>query len=252
MKNIIPELKRHKGKALGYTRVRGHFTYFGRWPDATKPAPDQVRQRYEAWLMKYLRGEDFTTRLAPLVQEPTLNELWAAYQQWMRVYYVKDGVPTSEVGAIANVCQVVVEQYGHELVKDFALWKLLHVRNQLIAKGWSRRNINKQISRVRGMFKWAVMQGKCPFLLLEQLKQLPPLKKGRSNAREKPRIQPVGWAVVAATIEHLRQPLPDLIRVHWLLGCRAQHVCAMRACDLHTTPDGRHYYAPPVDKGEHR
>jgi integrase len=76
------------------------------------------------------------------------------------------------------------------------------------------------------------------------------LKASRSNAVERPPIQPVPWETVEKTLPHVHEPVRTMVRVHWLLGCRSQDVRLMRPCDLDRSgPVWR--YTPSTHKTEH-
>ena len=84
-----------------------------------------------------------------------LNNLILAYVKHAKDYYRKDGMPTSEVGAIKAALRHVRKLYGLTAAKDFGPLALKTVRDSMVAGGWARTTVNQQIIRVRRMFRWA-------------------------------------------------------------------------------------------------
>jgi hypothetical protein len=68
---------------------------------------------------------------------------------------------------------------------------LANVRQAMIAAGRSRKLINKDVHRVRGMFGWAIEHEMLPVEVHQALRRVKGLRKGRSAARETMPVQPV-------------------------------------------------------------
>ncbi len=81
-----------------------------------------------------------------------MNELLVAYWDHVRVYYVKDGKPTSEPDTIRQALKPVRELYGNTQVGDFSPLALKAVRQAMMDRNRCRSYINKQVNRVRKMF----------------------------------------------------------------------------------------------------
>jgi hypothetical protein len=122
----------------------------------------------------------------------------------------------------------------------------------MVLKGWAREYCNKQIKRVRGMFKWAVSHELVPVSVLEALRTVAALKRGRTDAPERPKIKPVQWSHVEATLPYLADPLPAMVRAHYLIGCRAEDICILCTADLQfNLEDGLWRWSPHTYKTEH-
>lgn len=229
----IPKLGWHKGQGRWYlTDPRtGKEVYLSRKTTRTDPPPKQVQGRYRAWV------EEFLTTKEPAVvgRNPTVNELWLAYLLWCQSYYRKGGRQTSEVAVIRTACRVVARLFGETRVRQFGPVELERVRQEMIRLGWVRRSINKQINRVRGMFRWGVAHDHVPVEVLTRLRTVGPLKRGRTEAVEKRTRGAVSWEAIERALPFLAEPLPDLIRAHYLIGCRAAEIVAMRPGDIDRT-----------------
>ena len=60
-------------------------------------------------------------------------------------------------------------------VADFGPRRLAALRAEMVNRGWIRRNINRQISAVRSIFKWGVAR---ELVSPEVLQALEPLRHG--------------------------------------------------------------------------
>jgi hypothetical protein len=66
-----------------------------------------------------------------------------------------DGSPTSEIGNFKQAMRPLRQLYGDTLACEFGPLKLKALQQKMIALDWCRPHINKQIGRVKLMFKWA-------------------------------------------------------------------------------------------------
>jgi len=76
------------------------------------------------------------------------------------------------------------ELYADTLAAEFGPRALKAVRQKMLDAGWCRPYINKQVNRVRHIFKWAVSDELLPGSVLHGLQSVPGLRKGRSDASE--------------------------------------------------------------------
>jgi integrase len=150
--------------------------------------------------------------------------------------------------------------YGHTSAKDFGPLALKAIRHKLIAQpittrikvtdpstgkhvwqekllrvGLARGVINQRINRIRRLFKWAVENELVPSSILEGLRAVRGLQRGRSAARETEKIRPVSLALVEETLPHLSATVADMLRLQLLTGMRSGEVVIMRACDIDMT-----------------
>src|SRR5262249_37635460 len=119
---------------------------------------------------------------AILAREPdlTIFELTAAYWRHVETYYVKDGKPTSQIHVVRMALRPVRELYGDTLAQDFGPLALKTCRDDMVARGLTRKSINSQVSRIRQMFRWAAEQELLPVSIHQSLCAVAGLKKGRT------------------------------------------------------------------------
>jgi integrase len=179
-----------------------------------------------------------------------MNELMLAYLNFANGYYVKDGRKTDEIDCIKSVIRVVREVYGHTPVNEFGPVALETVQKRMIQIDWSRKTINKQISRVRRIVRWGVSKQLIPPTALVALQSLEPLKRGRCAAREKAAIVSVPDEIVEKTIPFMRGPVAAMVRLQRLSGMRPCEVVSMRPCDIEFG-EASWVYTPRSHKMEH-
>jgi integrase len=212
---------------------------------------------------------------AAAVSGCTVNELILLYWRHVEGYYRKDGKPTSEPDTIRQALRFVRQLYGHTPAAEFGPLALKAVRDAMVKHpvtrrvrvldpetgevrkedrvyrvGLSRRLINKQVGRIRQMFRWATEQELLPVSVYQSLLTVKGLRKGERGAREKPRIKPVPAAFVDAVLPHLPPLVHAMVEVHRLCGGRPQDVVQMRPLDIDMTGDIWEY-RPPRYKTEH-
>jgi hypothetical protein len=95
------------------------------------------------------------------------------------------------------------ELYGHTAAAASGPLALEVVRQRMIDAGLCRKVINKQVSRIRSAFKWATRKQMIPPIVLEELRALEAQQRGRTAAKESPKLKPVPDAFVGAIRPHV-------------------------------------------------
>lgn len=229
----VPSLRHHKGRELGYVRVKRTDTYFsGKWPRSRKTPPTEIAAQYQDWLNRwYMVGR--SAEKVETSSDPTIAEIWLGYLTHCESWYIKDGKHTSEVQCIRDACSIVAKLFGDTPARLFSPKKLKEVREAFLASGWARQHVNKQVSRVRRMFRWAVSEELVPVAVLTAIETIEDIPKGRIRGlREQRKVTEIPWEVVELTFPALPQTLQELIRFHWLVGCRAGEACVLHVDDI--------------------
>lgn len=243
----IPKLCRHKrsGRAYVTDPATGKEVYLGIY------GTQEAEQEYQRWVKRYLaRISEVPTGLPPRSQ-PTIGELVLAYLGWARKYYHKEGKVTTEVNTIEQVSRHLVDQFGRQPADEFSPGDFKAIRQILIDRGLARRHINKQMQRVRRIWKWAVEHELVEPATYHRLQAIAGLQAGRTEAKEEVEVQPVPLDVVRATLPILTDTLADMVQVQLLAGMRPGEVCIMRWKDINrfSTP---WTFTPAVHKTQHR
>ena len=168
----------------------------------------------------------------------TVVELCKMYNDHAIEYYRRpDGTQTSEVSMFQTLAKILCELYGRLTVSEFSPLKLEAVRGAMIKKGWSRKNINTQISRVRMIFSFGVRKECVNVSVLEALKTVRGLARGRSAARETEKIKPVPVSYIEAVMPWVSRQVWAMIQLQLHTAARPGEICMMRLCDIDMSAD---------------
>lgn len=225
-----------------FVRLDGRRIYLRRYN-----SPESQR-RYQQVVAEWLAsGRQQPGGLEPLL----VVELIARYWHHVKDYYRKpDGTPTSEQHNVREALKPLKDIYERESAAEFGPLKLKAVHQHMIDKGWCRTNINRAISRIKRMFRWAVENELVPGSSHHALAALSGLRAGRSEARESEPVKPVADAVVGATVPHMTPMLRAMVQLQRLTGMRPAEVCLMRTCDIDIS-GSVWIYKPHRHKTEH-
>jgi integrase len=182
---------------------------------------------------------------------PAIDELILAYLEHAAGYYVKDGRPTSEQITLKAALRPLHDLYGRMPSAEFSPTKLMAVRHAMVTDlGWCRTHTNKQVSRIKSMFRWAVEHELIDASVHHALLAVRGLRKGRSEAREPDPITPVAEPHVEEILPHVSRQVAAMVRLQLLTGMRPGEVVIMRGCDLDTS-EKVWTYTPESHKTEH-
>ena len=246
-RNKSPKYRRQKrgeGKDLAFVELNGKRFYLGKY------ASDESRREYRRVVVEWMSRDGLPYTVG---QNITIVELVSAFWAHAKRHYRRaDGSPSRERANYRSVLKLLKNLYGHTLVGDFTPLALKALREQMIAKGWSRKSINRQVVRIRSVFKWGASEALVPEHVHRQLCAVSGLQAGRSTAQEPDPIGPVSEEAVAAVLPHVSPIIAEMIRVQLLTGMRPGEVCIMRPIDLDTSHNDVWTYTPQRHKNQHR
>ena len=241
-----PVYRLHKARNCAVVTLNGKNHYLGPWQSP------ESHEKYARLIAEWRRNNGV---LPTAVCSPsgvlTINELVLAYFRFAQTRYLKHGEPTSEVGCVRQALRPLRQLYGSTPAADFGPKALKDVRQAVIDSGRSRKSINKDVGRLKRMFKWAVGEELIEASIFQRLQAVDGLKKGQTSARETGRVPPVPVEHVDAVLPYLPPPVVAMIRLQLLTGIRPQEVSGIRPCEVSDRGDGLWAYAPAVHKTEH-
>ncbi len=239
----LPKYRLHKPTGQAVVSINGRDIYLGKWN--TRASRSEYDRVIGEWLpagrcMPQRRGG----------KEITIAELALAYLRFAKTYYRRDGRPTGELSPVKDAIRFLRTFYGHTLVSDFGPLSLESLQMRLVAAGLARSTINSHICRIRRVFRWGVAKEMIPASILEALRALPGLRRGRTSAREPKPVLPVPDEVVEGTLPYLPPVVCDMVRFERLTGCRPGEVCMIRPVDVDRSGEVWQY-VPERHKTEH-
>ena len=145
----------------------------------------------------------------------------------------------------------VVELYGGVQVSDFGPLALKACRERMVQRGLARRHVNQRVNRIRRCFRWGVENELVAPTVLEGLRSVTALKKGRTPAPETLPVQPVPREHVEAVLPHVAKQVACMIQLQLLTGMRPGEVVQMRPGDIDRSGDVW-VYRPIHNKTDYR
>lgn len=243
-----PGYRHHKARDLAVVTIDGKNHYLGPWQSP------ESHEKYAALIAEWKRnGGTLPCPAATTSTDAdtlTVNALILAYFKFAQTLYVKHGEPTSEQGCIRQALRFVRQLYGTSPAAEFGPRALKNARQAMVTAGRARKSTNKDVHRIKRMYRWAVEEELLSPDTYQELRAVAPLAKGKTAARETGKLPPVPTEYVTAVLPHLPPPVAAMVQLQLLIGARPQEVMGLRPCDL-SEGDGVWYYAPSVHKTEH-
>ncbi len=177
---------------------------------------------------------EWQTRLQRLLvyHDLTVNELIILFWKHVEQHYRHpDGTPTGEADNFRYALKPVRRLYGYSLANNFGPLALKAVRQVMLDADLCRSVINRQVVRIRMMFRWAVAEELIGPSVFHALKAVDGLKLGRSCARETNKVL-LFHADVEAILPFLDRFVSAMVQVQRLTGMRPGEICSMRRNEI--------------------
>jgi integrase len=238
-----PKYRHHKPSGRAVVTLDGHDHYLGKWQSP------ESRQEYDRLIAEWLTNGRRSPVKAGSSQGVSVNEMILAFWNHAEQHYRhRDGTPTSEVNEFRLSLKPLRELYGHTAARDFGPLALKAVRERMIDAGLCRGVVNQRVGRVRRMFRWCVENELVPPSVLEGLRAVRGLERGRSRASETEPVKPVPQAWVDAVLPFLRPQAAAMVQLQLHSGMRPGEVVRVRGVDIDMT--GKVWlYRPGSDQG---
>jgi integrase len=223
----VPTYRHHKFSNQAVVTLGGRDVYLGVFES---PASIAAYARLCAELQAgAAQAAVLRARAGTIAVNDLVEAFWAHAQAH---YRRRDGTPTNEVKEYKQVIRRLREHHGCTLAGDFGPIALQTVRRSMIAAGWCRTRVNKQVGRLRRIFRWAVAQELIPVGIVDALDCVEGLQRGRTDARESDPVEPVDWPRVDATLPHLWPTLQAMVRLQRFTGMRPGEVRLLSAAEI--------------------
>ncbi|MEX2141616.1 MAG: site-specific integrase [Pirellulales bacterium] len=240
---VTPKYRKHRASGQAVVTIAGRDHYLG--PYGTKASHIE----YDRLVGEWLAAGRPTSQ--PAANEITVVELIARYVRFARAYYVRDGRPTGEAQNIKQALRLLKERYGRTPATEFGPLALKALRDAMISEcDWSRPMVNSNVGRLRRMFKWAASEQLLSESAWRELGTVEGLRRGKTQARETKRVQPVADEAVDATLPKLSPVVADMVRLQRLTGMRPGELCILRPADIDRSADVWSF-TPQRHKTEH-
>ncbi|QDU23595.1 tyrosine-type recombinase/integrase [Urbifossiella limnaea] len=244
-KNVVPTYSKHPRNNTARAWIAGRWVSLGRYNSP------ESRAEFARLCAELAATSDAATSARSSTAGPTVAEVIAAFKEHAEAFYRKpDGTPTGETKEYQQALRIVRELYGHTQAREFGPVALKTVRTAMVAKGWCRSRVNRQVGRVRRVWKWAAAEEMVPGSLVHDLACLAGLRTGRSAAHETEPVGPAPEAAYRAALPHMTPTLRAMVQVQRLAGLRPCEVRLLTPADLDTSGE-LWIYAPAEHKMSH-
>ena len=231
----MPSLRLHKASGQAYVVLSGKAIYCG------KPDDSAAEQRYHKALAEWMAaGRQLPAEPNTITVKELLARFWTHAEQYYRT--ITDG-RSKELEQFKLALRPLKELYGDVPATGFGPRALKTVRQTMIDKGWCRLYTNKQVNRIRHVFKWAVGDELIPSSVLNALQAVQGLKRNRSDAPDLEAVKPVPMDKVNAIQPFVSRQVWAVIQLQLFTAARAGEIAHIRPVDIdrgdEQPPDGR-------------
>lgn len=141
---------------------------------------------------------------------------------------------------IAHAGTIAAASVGPRLLKD---WQAA-----MAVSGLARSYVNCNVSHVKSAYRWATSEEIVAAEVWHALESVKALGKGKSQAKEAKKRQPVAWDTIEPLLPHLTPPVRAMVLLQHYTGARSGSV--VRACPNQFERDGDFLLWRPEHKTE--
>jgi len=230
MPQRIPKYRRSRRKNesdLALVEINGKRIYLGVY------GSEESREAYQRIIAGLIASAPAS------VDDPiSVKELLAAFWLHAEKHYRKpDGRQTSELGLFTIALRPLRARYGETPAIAFGPSALRSIREEFIESGFVRRSINQHVRRIREVFRWGAEHELVPVSVLEALRAVRGLQRGRCDAPDNAPVRPVLDAHVDAVRSRVSRQVAALIDLQLLTAARPGELVVLRPCDIDRAPE---------------
>ena len=214
-----PAYRRQKssnGQDRAFVELDGKRHYLGAFDDPTS------KQAYHRLVSEWMANGQ---RLKANPSTITITEVCSRYYQFVEATYQE---PANYTAALRPLRKL----YGPTPAVEFGPLAMKTVRETMVKLKWSRKYVNKNIYRLKRMFKWAKNEQLIPSEVFEGVRDFEGLKRGQTTAPETKKVKPVSQAYVDAIEEHASRQVWAMVQLQLLTAARPGEIVIMRPCDI--------------------
>ncbi len=223
----VPSLRLHKASGRAYVVLNGKAVYCGRYGEP------EAQARYHQVIAEWLAaGQQLPADPATITVKELLARFWTHAERYYRT--LTDG-RAKELEQFRLALRPLRELYADAPASEFGPRALKAVQKRMVEMGWCRPYVNKQVNRIRHVFRWAVSDELISGAVLHALKAVPGLRRGRSDAPDPEAVKPVAIEHVNAIQPFASRQVWAMVQMQLYTAARAGEICRMRPCDVDRT-----------------
>lgn len=233
-KATVPAYRLHKASERAVVYIDRREVYLGPYgsPESKARYADLVAQRLAQ------HDHAASQQPAPARSMVTVNQLCLRFlTDYCRRYRRVDGRPSAEVDCFKGVIRHLEPLYGETPANDFGPLRARQVRQAMIDSGWSLRYINKQMGRLRLLFRVGVSWELVDARVLAGLDSIPSLVAQETTASVRPPRRAVPEADLRAVRAQLSPRHRDIFDLLLLTGARPGELLGLIRGDIDQSGD---------------
>ncbi len=140
--------------------------------------------------------------------------------QWFLHCARRHGEQGRETKAYDRASRILTGLYASLPAAEFDADRLESVREKMVELGWCRTFVNKNVGRIRTIWRWAEKKKLVPAGAWGHLRTLTPLAPRASGVRESEPVRPCSWEDVQAVAGKATPPVRAMLLLSWHTGAR--------------------------------
>lgn len=222
-----------------YCRINGRNVYLGVYDSP------ESRANYA----KLIGSTESSPNIRPLSKGgATINDVLARW--WVHVKESYD--PTGREPAQFRMSLLPLKTlFGHSPAAEFGPRSLKAVQTSMVTSGLCRNVVNRRITRIRTMFRWAESEELVPLGTFHGLCSLRGIPKNHPTVKHTDPITPSRWEDVEKVANAAPPAVGAMLKLQWITGMRTCEVVAMRTRDIDQS-NPVWVYRPSRDKNRWR
>lgn len=240
-KNPLPTYRHNKAAGRGFVVIDGERQYTGKW--GTQEANDRHAMLVAGWIARGRtslpagRASAAKVEADGTVTNPgtgcSVKVMLAAYWIAATAKYTRhDGTVRDELENIRCALKYLKRVSAPQPAADFTTRHLKVVRREMIRTGLCRNYANRSVSRIVGVFRWAMLEELIPATVHHALSQLPHLSAGEEGVRETSEVQPVPEGSVEAVLNLPPGPVRAMVDLQAITAARPGELRTLRTRDV--------------------
>jgi hypothetical protein len=191
--NPVPSYSHHKPTGQAYVRLPNgnggrRVVYLGLY-DSPESRTEYARIVRELAVSPVPNAID---RILTGKSDVTMSELLNAFRKFAEQHYRQpDGTPTSEMSVIKITLKAFREPYSGKPVSEFRPLCVKAIRQKWVDENHTRTERNRWVKIIKRILKWGLSDELVPAAVYQAVAAISRLQRGRTQARELPRVMPV-------------------------------------------------------------
>ena len=178
--------------------------------------------------------------------ERSVNDVILAFLQYAQTHYSTEGRETQQFRLSLGPLR---QLYGSTPATRFGPKELKAVRLRMVHDGLCRNVINRRITRIKTLWKWAAEEALVPGSVYQDVRAVRSLPPNAPGVRQTAHAASAFGEHVERVAPFCPRPVAAMLRLQYLAGMRSGEVRILRTVDVDTSNPACWLYRPGSDAG---